>query len=484
MTAIVWFRRDLRLHDHAALYAAMLTGDPIIPVYIVEESLCRSAAVGDKRLHAHFSAIAALDDALAQLGGRLLIRHGNPQQVLCQLAQETGANKLFFNRDYTPEARKRDELVSEVLSSQGVFVHTCKDLILHEPGEIMTKQRTPYAVFTPYRRVWQTLPKDRPFPQPTRWNLLDRLKELASEPVPTVEAFGRKRPIGTEWEMEQFGERAARKRLQQFLDGDIYTYKEKRDMPGVNATSRLSFALNAGTLSIRTVYHSVQEVLAGARGEQVTSIEAFLTELIWREFYQQVLYFHPHTTDHAYLPQFEKVAWENRTDLFTRWCQGETGYPIVDAAMKQLNETGWMHNRLRMITASFLTKDLLVDWRWGIAYFAQQLIDFDEAANIGGWQWSSSTGTDAQPYFRIFNPVTQGEKFDPDGVFVKKYLPVLREVPLQYIHKPWDMPEHIQEQAGCKIGFDYPIPCVDHAQRRKLAMALFQEAKDRHAKTE
>ncbi|MFG0213262.1 FAD-binding domain-containing protein [Brevibacillus porteri] len=184
------------------------------------------------------------------------------------------------------------------------------------------------------------------------------------------------------------------------------------------------------------------------------------------------------------MPQFETVAWENRKDLFARWCEGETGYPIVDAAMKQLNETGWMHNRLRMISASFLTKDLLVDWRWGMTYFAQRLIDFDEAANIGGWQWSASTGTDAQPYFRIFNPVTQGEKFDPDGLFVKKYLPVLREVPLQYIHKPWGMPEHIQEQAGCKIGFDYPIPCVDHAQRRKLAMALFQEAKDRHAKTE
>lgn len=472
MTAIVWFRRDLRLHDHAALHAAMRTGEPIIPLFIMEDSFCRSSAVGEKRLHAYFAAVAALANELDKLGGRLLIHRGDPIQVLSQIVGETGASQLFFNRDYTPDARKRDEAVSELLSSQGVFVHSCKDLVLHEPAEIMTKKRTPYAVFTPYRRVWQTLPKDRPFPKPMDWPMYERLKDLAGESVPLVE------------ESERFGEHAARERFQQFLNEDIHYYKKKRDIPGVDATSRLSFALNAGTLSIRTVYHHVQEALAEARGEEVSSIEAFVTELIWREFYQQALYFHPHTLEHAYLAQFESVAWENNEDLFARWCQGETGYPIVDAAMKQLNETGWMHNRLRMITASFLTKDLLVDWRWGMRYFEQHLIDFDEAANTGGWQWSASTGTDAQPYFRIFHPVTQGEKFDQDGVFVKKYLPVLREVPLQYIHKPWDMPEHIQRQAGCKIGFDYPVPCVDHAQRRKLALSLFQEARDRHAKTE
>lgn len=480
MTAIVWFRRDLRLHDHAALHIAMQTGDPIIPVFILDDWFCRSGTVGDKRLFAYFAAVQSLANNLAHVGGRLLIRHGDPVQVLSQLAKETGADKLFFNRDYTPYARKRDQSVCDALTSEGVMVQSCKDLVLHEPAEILTKQRTPYAVFTPYRRLWQTLPKEQPYPIPERWLMFDRLNELPGEALPTLEAFGRKALTGDEWTVQRFGERAACERLKQYLNGDIQQYKDRRDMPGLDATSRLSFALKAGTLSIRTVYYLVHEALEEARGEGVTSIEAFITELIWREFYQQVLFFHPKTTEQAFLPQFEGVKWENNPELLARWCEGETGYPIVDAAMKQLGETGWMHNRLRMITASFLTKDLLIDWRYGMAYFAKKLIDYDEAANSGGWQWSASTGTDPQPYFRIFNPISQGEKFDPDGVFVKKYLPVLRDVPLQYIHKPWEMPKEVQEQANCVIGLDYPVPCVDHAERRKLALSLFQEAKDRH----
>ncbi|MED1722508.1 deoxyribodipyrimidine photo-lyase [Brevibacillus parabrevis] len=483
MTAIIWFRRDLRLHDHAALHTAALTGEPIVPLFIMDDAFCQPDAVADKRLHAFLSAVDNLAGSLQEAGGRLLIRRGNPADVLCQVARETGADKVFYNRAYTPEARKRDANVTKALERQGMYVHACKDLLMHEPGDILTKQRTPYAVFTPYKRVWLTLPKDRPFPQPRLWHMYADLAELAGEPVPVVEAFGRKRPVGEEWATALYGERAARERLKQFMHEAVHRYKERRDFPGLDATSHLSFALNAGTLSIRTVYHQALEAMEEARGEEVASVEAFVTELVWREFYYQVLYHHPHTADHAYLPQFEAVAWENDEALFSAWCNGETGYPIVDAAMKQLNETGWMHNRLRMIAASFLTKDLLVDWRWGMRYFAKQLVDFDEAANIGGWQWSASTGTDPQPYFRIFNPVAQGEKFDPDGTFVKKYLPVLSEVPLQYIHKPWEMPEHVQEQAGCRLGLDYPVPCVDHASRRKLAMSLFQEAKDSYART-
>lgn len=485
MTAIVWFRRDLRLHDHAALHKAVQTDEDIVPVCILEDRFCRSETVGDRRLHAFLSAVSALGKNLEHVGSRLIIRHGEPLQVLEQLIQETGADKLFYNRDYSPFARSRDEQVEMALRSKGVFVQACKDLVLHEPGEIMNKQGKAYAVFTPFRRVWQTLPKDRLYPMAEKLPAWDGITELFSEKAPVVEQFGRKKPLGEQWKPSLFGEEAARQRLKQFIEEDLYRYKEKRNFPGVEGTSRLSFALQAGTLSIRTVYHAAAEALLEARGDEVASIESFLTELIWREFYQQVLFFHPHTVEHAYLPQFEEVAWENKEELFSLWCHAQTGYPIVDAAMRQLNETGWMHNRLRMITASFLTKDLLVDWRAGMAYFAKQLIDCDDAANIGGWQWSASTGTDPQPYFRIFNPVSQGEKFDPDGAFVKKYLPVLQHVPLQYIHKPWEMPLHLQEQTGCVIGLDYPPPCVDHAQRRKLALTLFQEARDRHlTKTE
>ncbi|WP_139491061.1 cryptochrome/photolyase family protein [Brevibacillus dissolubilis] len=481
MPTIVWFRRDLRVHDHTALYMACQTGDEIIPVFILDERIYHTPNMGAKRLHTFFSAIRSLQQNLADLGSKLILRKGDPVTILRELAAETGADKLFFNRDYTPFARKRDEAVTEAMEAGGIFVQTYKDCVLHEYNEVLTKAKEakPYTVFTPYKRSWLKLPKDRPYPIPQDIHIhtYKQIDQLASIHIPTMEEIGLKTPLGEEWAPENFSEKAARDRLQAFMEDDVWYYKERRDFPAVEGTSRLSYALKSGLVSIRTVYAYAMDALEQARGTEAESIETYISELCWRDFYMMVLYHHPHTQERAYLAEFDALTWDDNEELFQKWCQGETGYPIIDAAMKQLNQHGWMHNRLRMITASFLTKDLLIDWRKGMAYFAYQLIDHDDAANIGGWQWSASTGTDPQPYFRIFNPVSQGEKFDPDGEFVKRYLPALANVPKKYIHKPWLMPEKLQHETGCLIGTDYPHPCVDHAIQREMALAIYQEAK-------
>ncbi|MGE5702917.1 MAG: cryptochrome/photolyase family protein, partial [Clostridia bacterium] len=423
MAVLVWFRRDLRLHDHTALYQAVQTGEPILPVFVIDERIYANGRMSAKRLHAFFSALRALAANVEHLGGRLMIKRGDPVIVLSELSERFGTDKLYYNRDYTPSALERDNRVEQALGARGVVVQSFKDLVMHEGHELLNKQGKPYVVFTPYRRAWLTLPKDKPLPLPKSVRWVEGALAWESDPVPELGELGLSLPDEPFWQQELFGERVSRERLRRFLETGLYQYRSLRDQPAVEGTSRLSFALKAGTLSIRTVYHLVLERLQQASGPQAEEAETFISELVWREFYQQVLVHFPHTTDRSFLPAFDQVEWDNNEELFHKWCIGETGYPIVDAGMRQLNQTGWMHNRVRMITASFLTKDLLVDWRKGMAYFAEQLIDCDEAANSGGWQWCASTGTDAQPYFRIFNPVSQGEKFDPDGEYVKRYVP-------------------------------------------------------------
>ncbi|MGO0063707.1 cryptochrome/photolyase family protein [Brevibacillus fluminis] len=474
MAVIVWFRRDLRVHDHAALYHAVETGEEILPVFVLDVRQEKDGQSGRKS-QALFSALRSLQGNLADLGARLVIKRGEPAEVLAELAKHFGADKLFFNREYAPKAISRDEQVAAELQRNGIFTQTFKDMVLHEEGELLNKQGKPYVVFTPYKRAWLTLPKDKPFPMPKKLRAATGLESYPSDLIPALGGQGSAKEQVREEEL--YGERAARRRLGQFLDTQLAGYKLQRDLPAVDGTSRLSFALRTGTLSIRTVYHSVLERMHQMSGPQSEAAETFVSELIWRDFYQQVLFHFPHTVEQAFLADYEQVEWDDNEELFRKWCTGQTGYPMVDAGMRQLNQTGWIHNRVRMITASFLVKDLLIDWRKGMNYFAEQLIDHDEAANCGGWQWCASTGTDAQPYFRIFNPVSQGEKFDPDGTYVKQYVPELAHVPAKYVHKPWTMPELLQKESACMIGLDYPPPCVDHAISRLIAIERFSQAK-------
>jgi deoxyribodipyrimidine photo-lyase len=421
--------------------------------------------------------LRALDAALRERGSRLVIRHGPPAKTLADLVRETGADAVCFNQDYTPFARRRDQAVTDALHTQGLAIETAKDLTIWAPDEILTKAGKPYTVYTPYRRQWRAriaanlasiaaeppLPPFAPVPE-----------QVEDQPIPSAGALG----FALRQEIPPGGEAEGLRRLARFLDranpDGIADYHTQRDLMARPATSRLSAFLHLGCVATVACLRGALRALDQAPESQRDGIEAWLGELAWHDFYMQILYHFPHVLKTAFRPQLADMRWENNEQLFAAWCEGRTGYPVVDAAMRQLNQEAWMHNRARMIVASFLVKDLLVDWRWGEDYFLRQLVDGDHAANNGGWQWVAGTGTDAQPFFRIFNPVSQGQKFDPRGAYVRRYVPELANVPDRYLHAPWTMPGEVQRTAGVQIGQDYPAPIVDHAERRTRALQMYR----------
>ncbi|KAG0298485.1 hypothetical protein BGZ96_011412 [Linnemannia gamsii] len=429
--ALVWFRRDLRLFDHAALYHALKEYDQVIPVFVFDPTILTILPRADRRVEFIHASLRALKDELQQAKSDLVIRHANPVTAILELVAEFRASAVYTNRDYEPDAIKRDTEVTAALREQGIALRTFKDQVIFEQDEIVTQANTQLAA--------------QPFPS---------LQELNFEPAGLADLPVQAGTTGSEALFENFKERIDR-------------YHLNRDFPAVKGPSYLSVHLRFGTLSIR-------ELAAYAWREGSQGAQTWLSELIWREFYQQILWHRPDVVHHAFKQDYDALAFSNDEALFTAWCQGQTGYPMVDAAMRQLNQTGYMHNRLRMITASFLVKDLLVDWRWGERYFAKQLIDFDLASNNGGWQWAASTGCDAQPYFRIFNPVTQSTKFDSDGKFIRRYCPELSALQGKAIHAPWLANQTTLAAAGVTLGVDYPWPIVDHACQRDKALALFK----------
>jgi deoxyribodipyrimidine photo-lyase len=386
-----------------------------------------------------------------------------------RLLSETGADVLTFNRDYGPYARRRDARVREAASKAGVQVREFKDRVIFEAAELRNQQGRPYLVYTPYRRAWHARFEQDP-EEPQRSPRLPRpVKVTGRNVLPSAADLGLEDDAT---DLPSAGEEAARRRLRRFLEGPVEEYARRRDLPGVDGTSRLSPYLRLGAISIRTCVHAALRLIEERR-EARGGARKWIDELVWREFYHAVLEDHPHVLRRSLKPEFDRVRW-NRDDAgFAAWCAGLTGYPFVDAGMRQLAATGWMHNRVRMVVASFLVKDLLIDWRRGEVFFMQRLVDGDPASNSGGWQWAASTGTDAQPYFRIFNPVTQGERFDPDGRYVREFVPELRDVPTRFIHKPWTAPEPPGH---------YPPPIVDHAERRTEALRRFEQARKKRKK--
>ncbi|MCA9939829.1 MAG: deoxyribodipyrimidine photo-lyase [Anaerolineales bacterium] len=466
MTTIWWIRRDLRLHDNEALTAAMTAGAPVVPLFILDPALLQSAYVGEKRLTYLFASLRQLDADLRRRGSRLILRQGPPMAVLRQILAETGATAIRAQADVSPYARRRDTAVSAALP-----LHLHGGFVVRPPGSVMTQADAPYTVFTPFSKTWRSLPgpdADRLLPTPMR---IPTPPYLSGLPVPAD-------PAPPTNPLFPPGEAEARRRLASFVAGDLRAYDRRRHDLDTTGTSRLSPYLRFGQLSPRLAV-----VTAVAAMEQAPDVaarkgaETWLSELIWREFYAHVLYHFPHARRRSFRPQYDNIAWNEDAATFAAWCAGETGYPVVDAAMRQLAETGWMHNRARMITASFLVKDLLIDWRKGEQWFMRHLLDGDPAANNGGWQWSAGTGTDAAPYFRIFNPTTQGQKFDPRGDFVRRWLPELALVPDRYIHTPWEMPPALQQATHCRIGREYPAPIVDHQLARQRTLAAFDAAK-------
>lgn len=463
-TAIWWIRRDLRLHDNQALAAALAHGGPILPVFIVDPRLAEAPDASPKRLVFLWGGLAALAADLERCGSRLHVRRGDPLAVLQALVTTTGATAIFAEADYSPYARRRDEAIARVLP-----LRLCDGLTVHPPAAIVRPDGRPYVVYTPFNRAWKARPLPAaPLPAPVR---IPTVSLDGGEPLPTV-AFATPFPPG---------EAEARRRLAAFVGGNspaIYRYagdRNRLDRPG---TSQLSPYFRFGMLSARTAVHAAYEAMAAAPdAEARKGAETWLNELIWREFYIAILYHHPFVLRRAFRADLQAIPWANDEAAFRAWCEGRTGYPIVDAAMRELAATGWMHNRARMIVASFLVKDLLIDWRWGERWFMRHLVDGDPAANNGGWQWTAGTGTDAAPYFRVFNPVLQGAKFDPEGAYIRRWVPELARVPAAFIHAPWQMSPDEQRRSGCVIGQDYPTPLVDHEWARERALLAYAQAR-------
>lgn len=485
MVWIHWFRRDLRLRDNPALAAAATrSAGHVIPLFILDDAILHASRTGVARIAFMIDALRDLDASLRSCGSRLVVRRGSTLDVIRTLVQEIGAAGVAWNRDYTPYARQRDAQVEALLRDLNVEMLIAEDAVILGPDAVLTGDRRPYTVYTPYWRRWRALVEQRRAewlqqvdPPPLR-PVPEGVADLA---IPGAADLG----VTVSQRIPPGGETSGNTRLAAFVDlaavHNIAGYADGRDLLAEPATSRLSPYLRFGCVAPRAALRAALRLLDEAGDEQraeriVRSIETWIGELAWRDFYYQILWHYPHVLRRSFKPQYDALAWENDSALFDAWKEGRTGYPVVDAAMRQLNEEAWMHNRARMIVASFLTKDLLIDWRWGERYFMQQLVDGDHAANNGGWQWSAGTGADAQPYFRVFNPVSQGQKFDPKGEYVRRYLPELAQVPDRYIHAPWTMPPSEQQRCGVVIGRDYPAPIVDHTERRMHAQALYRAA--------
>ncbi len=464
--ALVWYRRDLRLTDHAALSQALATARRVHGVFVFDTDILDALPDRqDRRVAFIWSSVAELKAELERHGGSLHVLHGPARTLVPALADELGVGQVHAARDYEPYARTRDQAVADALARRGKCLTLHKDQVVFDTDEVLTAAGQPFHVYTPYRRAWLArLSPEHVAEYPTAGRC-DRLARTSPLPMPRLADLGFE-PIDLGALGIRCGETGARALLADFLQR-IDRYHERRDFPSIDGPSYLSVHLRFGTVSVR-------ELVRQAIARQSEGARVWLSELIWREFYQMLLWHYPETVEHAFQRKFDRIPWPNPPGHYEAWCEARTGYPIVDAAMRQLNRTGYMHNRLRMIAASFLVKDLHVDWRRGERYFADKLIDYDLAANVGGWQWCAGVGTDAQPWFRIFNPVTQSQRFDPDGRFIRRYLPELAPVPDRYLHAPWQMPQRVQAACGVAIGRDYPPPIVDHAQARQATLALFR----------
>lgn len=466
--SLCWFRRDLRLSDHAALYHALQQSDQVHCVFVFDTDILDSLAEKqDRRVEFIWHSVRELQQRLQQHGSTLHVLYGKPQVAIPKLARELQIEAVFCNRDYEPDAVSRDVSVETALKDAGIAFHQYKDQVIFDQAEIITAAGTPFKVFTPYKRAWLKKLDDIDAQAYPVEDYLANLARAANTSMPDLAALGF---ASTNLMSLAFptGESGADQLFEDFFLR-ISHYKMARDFPSVKGVSYLSTHLRFGTISIRRLVYF-------ARYTEGISAQIWLSELIWREFYQMVLHHHPHVArGQTFKAQFNSLKFENNAQKFSAWCGARTGFPLIDAAMRQLNQSGYMHNRLRMVTASFLVKDLHIDWRWGERYFAQHLLDFDLAANNGGWQWAASTGCDAQPWFRIFNPVTQSKKFDAQGKFIRRYVPELKHCPDQWIHAPWLMPDVTQHECGIVIGADYPAPVVEHAIARIKTLAIFKQ---------
>jgi deoxyribodipyrimidine photo-lyase len=460
-----WFRNDLRLRDNLGLTALADRVDAWLPVFVIDSRLVPDSGSSAPRVRFLFDCLERLEQDLASRGVALRILEGRPEQRIPELMAEIGASVVSWNSGSTPLARRRDQQVAEAVSRMGGDSIQVDDHTVFGADEIKTRTGGHYSIYTPYRNEW--------------WRTWDRNPRFASSRVRLPRTSLEKSPLRRQRSrcfdrgencgalLPSGGEKNAKRRLKAFLSGPAGRYHVDRDRPDIDGTSRLSAFLRFGVLSIRRCFTEGLNAIEADPSARA-GISKWLDELVWREFYNAVLVNNPRVLSGNFRPEYDQIRWSGSEEHFQAWCEGRTGFPFVDAGMRQLRSTGWMHNRVRMVVASFLTKDLLIDWRRGERFFFESLVDGDPASNNGGWQWAASTGTDAQPYFRIFNPVAQGRKWDPDGEYVRRWIPELREVDTSSIHAPWE------NRNGPNR---YPAPIVDHAVRRKIAIEEFKRVR-------
>lgn len=476
-TVLVWFRRDLRWDDHTALHMALQHGDKVFGCFLFDSDILKELPAKDRRVSFIHASISELDQKWRASAGHpdagLITRHGHAATEIVQLAKQLGVQAVFTHHDDEPAALSRDAQVLGELANAGIALHTFKDHVVFERSEVLTLSGTAYGVFTPYKNAWlkKITPADmaerhtRPKP-----GQLAPVPPALRQPIPSLPSMGFEAVDLASLHIHP-GSDAAQTLVKDFAKRMTH-YEDTRNFPAVKGPSYMSVHLRFGTVSVRQLVRlAYPSAMAGDAGAQT-----WLSELIWRDFYHQIMHHHPHAMTRAFKPEYDAIEWEKGKQakgLFQAWCDGQTGYPLVDAAMAQINQTGYMHNRLRMVVASFLVKDLGIDWRWGESYFALYLNDFDLAANNGGWQWASSSGCDAQPYFRIFNPINQSEKFDPQGKFIKRYLPQLAGLSDKDIHAPWLAKPLALQAAGIELGKNYPLPVVDHAHARAKTLLRY-----------
>ena len=482
---LVWLRRDLRLFDSLAIYKALQDCDQVFLCFVFDTTilspLLDKGFTKDRRVDFIWQSVQELHTELVKLNPRAgMIRlHGDPQILIPELAKFLQVSTVYTNHDYEPDAQVRDHTVAAVLQKSGIAFSSFKDQVIFEKHEVLSKEGNVYSVFTPYKNAWlKKLSEADLAPFPCLLNEKE-FKQLAAVPAPysaeiSLEKMGFS-PSGIE-SFIQPGMTGASASFENFVES-MHQYHVSRDFPSIKGPSYLSTHLRFGTISIRALVRDAHhQMLAGSMGASI-----WLSELIWREFYFMILANHPRLAKGAsFKPDYDKIQWDDDASAnkkFLAWCQGKTGYPLVDAAMRQLNTTGYMHNRLRMVAACFLIKDLGIDWRKGEAYFADQLNDFDFSANNGGWQWAASSGCDAQPYFRIFNPITQSQKFDAEGKFIRRYCPELSALSNKSIHAPWLAGAIELEAANIRLGTHYPLPVVDHAQARLATLLRYSVVK-------
>ena len=473
---LVWFRQDLRLADNPALTAAIDAGSPVIPVFIWapdEESPWSPGAASRWWLH---QSLRALEGSLAKHGAKLIVRRGPSAETLLSIAAESGAKQVFWNRRYEPAVIARDKESKILLREHRLIAESFRGNLLYEPWTIRNTSGEPFRVFTAFWKACLAeqvpaapTPAPKSIPTPAKWPMSLEISELGLEPR-------------VDWTMGlrvmwRPGESGAAAQMKSFLGNAVAAYPIARDRPGQSGTSRLSPHLHFGEISPQQIWHAVHRRLSREGREERTGMDVYLREIAWREFAYHLLFHFPNTPQEPLRPEFRQFPWHQDSRGLKAWTKGNTGYPLVDAGMRELWHTGWMHNRVRMVAASFLVKHLLIPWQEGAAWFWDTLVDADLANNTLGWQWSAGCGADAAPYFRIFNPVLQGEKFDPDGDYVCRWVPELAALPSQWINKPWKAPAHLLSEAGIKLGQTYPKPVVDHGAARERALAAFASIK-------